>query len=64
MAFLRLGLLPPGEVLPAIEFARRTPGPVLLEFRVEQEEVVYPMVPTGADLDAMIRRPIRKQPVA
>jgi acetolactate synthase-1/2/3 large subunit len=53
----------PDEVLPAIDFARRTPGPVLLEFRVEKEEAVYPMVPTGADLDAMIRRPIRRQPV-
>ncbi len=54
----------PDEVLAAIDFARQTPGPVLLEFRVEKEESVYPMVPTGADLDAMIRRPIRKQPVA
>jgi acetolactate synthase-1/2/3 large subunit len=54
----------PEEVLPAIDFARRTPGPVLVEFRVEQEEAVYPMVPSGADLDAMIRRPIRRQPVA
>lgn len=49
----------PEEVLPAIEFARHTSGPVLLEFMVEQEEAVYPMVPTGADLDAMIRRPQR-----
>jgi len=51
----------PDEVLPAIEFARQTPGPVLVEFRVEKEEAVYPMVPTGADLDAMIRRPVRQQ---
>jgi acetolactate synthase-1/2/3 large subunit len=48
------------EVLPAIEFARRTPGPVLIEFRVEKEEAVYPMVPTGAALDEMIRRPVRE----
>jgi len=53
----------PGEVQKAIEFARQTPGPVLLEFRVEKEEAVYPMVPAGADLDAMIRRPVRSQPV-
>jgi acetolactate synthase-1/2/3 large subunit len=26
---------------------------------VEQEDSVYPMVPAGADLDAMIRRPER-----
>jgi acetolactate synthase-1/2/3 large subunit len=52
------------EVLPAIEFARQTEGPVLIDFRVEKEEAVYPMVPTGADLDKMIRRPIRKEPTA
>lgn len=53
----------PEEVAEAIAFARSTPGPVLLEFVVEKEEAVYPMVPAGADLDAMIRRPIR-QPAA
>jgi acetolactate synthase I/II/III large subunit len=50
----------PAEVQPAIEFARQTPGPVLIEFKVEKEEAVYPMVPAGADLDAMIRRPLRQ----
>jgi acetolactate synthase-1/2/3 large subunit len=50
-------VLTPAEVQPAIEFARQTPGPVLIEFRVEQEEAVYPMVPTGASLENMIRRP-------
>jgi acetolactate synthase-1/2/3 large subunit len=49
------------EVLPAIEFARATSGPVVLEFMVEKEEAVYPMVPAGADLDAMIRRPLRQE---
>ncbi len=32
-------------------------GPTLTEFVVEKEEIVYPMVPAGADLDDMIRRP-------
>lgn len=50
----------PDGVLPAIEFAQQTPGPVLIEFKVEKEEAVYPMVPAGADLDAMIRRPLRQ----
>jgi acetolactate synthase-1/2/3 large subunit len=50
----------PGDVQAAIEFAQATPGPVLVEFKVEKEEAVYPMVPTGAALDAMIRRPIRQ----
>jgi acetolactate synthase-1/2/3 large subunit len=49
----------PEEVRDAIEFARNTPGPVLLEFRVEQEEAVYPMVPAGSALDQMLRRPVR-----
>ena len=48
-----------GEIHSAVEFARKTPGPVLLDFHVEQEEAVYPMVPAGAALDNMIRRPVR-----
>ncbi len=48
----------PEEVAGAVEFARQTPGPVVVEFVVEKEESVYPMVATGADLDDMIRRPI------
>lgn len=47
----------PADVLPAIEYARQITGPVLLEFRVEKEDAVYPMVATGAALDEMIRRP-------
>lgn len=49
----------PEEVNEAIEWARKTPGPVVLEFRVEQEEAVYPMVPAGAALDEMIQRPVK-----
>jgi acetolactate synthase-1/2/3 large subunit len=45
------------QVLPAIRMARSQPGAALIDFRVEQEDSVYPMVPAGADLDAMIRRP-------
>lgn len=47
------------EVDDAIEWARKTQGPVVLEFRVEKEDAVYPMVPTGASLDQMIQRPLR-----
>ena len=47
------------EVHEAIAWARQTPGPVLLEFRVEREDSVYPMVPSGAALDQMIQRPAR-----
>jgi len=45
------------EVEDAVEWARQEPGTVVIDFRVEQEDVVYPMVPAGADLHAMIRRP-------
>jgi acetolactate synthase I/II/III large subunit len=37
--------------------ARKAPGTVVVDFRVEQEDSVYPMVPAGADLGDMIRRP-------
>jgi acetolactate synthase-1/2/3 large subunit len=47
------------EVDNAIEWARKTQGPVVIEFRVEREDGVYPMVPTGASLDQMIQRPAR-----
>jgi acetolactate synthase I/II/III large subunit len=46
-----------GQVRPALERARNYAGPVLIDFQVEQEDSVFPMVPAGAALDAMIRRP-------
>jgi acetolactate synthase-1/2/3 large subunit len=45
------------DVEAAVQKARRAEGTVVMDFRVEQEDAVYPMVPAGADLDAMIRRP-------
>jgi acetolactate synthase-1/2/3 large subunit len=45
------------EVVPAVEAARKNRQTVVIDFKVEQEDTVYPMVPAGADLDAMIRRP-------
>jgi acetolactate synthase-1/2/3 large subunit len=44
-------------VRPAIEEAMAYDGPVVLDFRVEQEENVYPMVPAGGSISDMIRRP-------
>jgi acetolactate synthase-1/2/3 large subunit len=41
----------------AVAWAQSIDGPVLLEFLVETDDIVYPMVPAGADLHAMIRRP-------
>jgi acetolactate synthase I/II/III large subunit len=45
------------EVDNAIARAVETEGTVVVEFKVQREDVVYPMVPAGADLQAMIRRP-------
>ena len=45
------------DVVPSVQAARAHNGTTILEFRVEQEDSVYPMVPAGADLHAMIRRP-------
>ncbi len=41
----------------ALETARGTKGPFLINFLVEKEESVYPMIPAGAALHEMIRRP-------
>ena len=49
------------EIPSAIEEAQKINGPVLVEFVVEQHDMVYPMVPAGADLDAMISRPVHEQ---
>lgn len=54
----------PEELKEALQFANQTRGPVLLDFLVEMEEAVYPMVPAGADLHDMIRRPVREKSAA
>ena len=45
------------EVIPTIRSARESSESVLIDFRVEQEDSVYPMVPAGGSLHEMIRRP-------
>ncbi len=42
------------EVEPTIRRALETPGPVIMDFVVEREEGVYPMVPSGVSLTEMI----------
>ncbi len=46
-----------GEVASAIAQAMATDGPFLIDFRIEQEENVYPMVAPGAPVYDMLRRP-------
>jgi len=45
------------DVISTIRSARESSETVLIDFRVEQEDSVYPMVPAGASLHEMIRRP-------
>ena len=45
------------DVIDAVTEARNSRDAVVIDFQVEQEDSVYPMVPAGADLHAMIRRP-------
>jgi acetolactate synthase I/II/III large subunit len=45
------------EAVDAIRQARHAAGPVLIDFRVQQEDTVYPMVAPGAPLGQMIHAP-------
>ncbi len=45
------------EVLTTVAEARSHKGPFLINFMVEQEDTVYPMIVPGAALHEMIRRP-------
>ncbi len=44
----------PDEVEDTIAKGLKTPGPVIMEFIIEKEENVYPMVPAGAALTDML----------
>ncbi|MBT3676721.1 MAG: biosynthetic-type acetolactate synthase large subunit [Candidatus Marinimicrobia bacterium] len=48
------------DVIPTMRKAQKQQGPSLIEFIVEKHDVVYPMVPTGADLHQMIERPLKE----
>ncbi len=45
----------PKEIKPVLEKTLNTAGPVLCVFEIDKEEHVYPMVPSGAAIDQMIR---------
>jgi acetolactate synthase I/II/III large subunit len=44
----------PEEVVPVIQEALKTPKPVIMDFRVEPEECVMPMVPAGKAMHEML----------
>ncbi len=51
------------EVRPAIEQAMAEDGPFLIDFRIEPEENVYPMVPPGAALSETLVEPRKEAKV-
>jgi len=51
----------PSDVVPALEKAFATPGPVLVDAIVDKEECVFPMVPAGgANKDMILERPTKE----
>ncbi len=44
----------PDDVEPVMKEGLSTPGPVIMDFRVDEKECVYPMVPAGAPITEML----------
>jgi acetolactate synthase-1/2/3 large subunit len=44
----------PKDVIPCLKKAISTKGPVVIDFRVDPEENVFPMVPAGQSIDQMV----------
>ena len=44
----------PDEVVPVLKKGFTVKKPVIMDFLVEREEGVYPMVPSGADITEML----------
>jgi acetolactate synthase-1/2/3 large subunit len=52
----------PNEVVPALEKAFATPGPVVVDVVVDKDEYCFPMVPAGgANKDMLLDKPNREQ---
>jgi acetolactate synthase-1/2/3 large subunit len=51
------------EVVPAVEKAMAEEGAFLIDFAIEPEENVYPMVPSGASLAEMLLEPKKEEAV-
>jgi acetolactate synthase-1/2/3 large subunit len=51
----------PGDVIPCLKKALAARGPVVIDFPVDPEENVFPMVPAGHGIDQMIfKKPAKK----
>lgn len=51
------------DVAQAIQEAEATPGPMLIDFQIEREHNVFPIVPVGQPIHNMMRRPRPGVPV-
>ncbi len=51
----------PEEVVPALKRAFSIPEPVIIDFEIDPEENVYPMVPSGGSLANMLQAPRREE---
>ncbi len=51
------------DVVPAIEQAMTAQGPFLIDFAIEPEENVYPMVPPGASLAELLEEPKKEEAI-
>ena len=49
------------QVRTAIEQAMAEPGPVIVDFVVEPEENVYPMIPAGESVNEMMEEPVQER---
>ena len=51
------------DVIPAVDKAVEEAGPFLIDFAIEPEENVYPMVPSGASLGEMLEEPKKEEAI-
>jgi acetolactate synthase-1/2/3 large subunit len=51
------------EVVPAIEKAMEYQGPFIIDFMIEPEENVYPMVPPGASIAEVLEAPKKEEKI-
>ncbi len=49
------------QVETSIRWAMETPGPVIVDFMVEPEENVYPMIPSGGSVNELLEEPWQEE---
>jgi acetolactate synthase-1/2/3 large subunit len=49
------------QVRSAIQQAMADPGPVIVDFMVEPEDIVYPMIPAGESIKEMMEEPVQER---